>query len=169
MIEPLKDLYQNGSEEPLARQLLREARSLRSSNPRAALVIGVSAAEVGVKKLIGFLVPHAQWLVDELQTPPLTKMLRQYLPSLPVKKGFTGKALSPPNELLNVLDDAVKARNKVIHVGIGPPNYTELGEMLDAVGDLLWVCDIYSGHAWPAEFISYNTISKWKSAQSLRS
>jgi hypothetical protein len=74
-----------GVEEPLGRQLFREAWSQKDSRPRSALVIGVAAAEVGFKKLVGSLVPQAQWLVDEVQTPSLSKMLSKFLPTLPVK------------------------------------------------------------------------------------
>jgi len=47
-----------GAEEPLGRQLFREAWSEREMHPRSALVvIGVAAAEVGFKRLVGSLVP----------------------------------------------------------------------------------------------------------------
>jgi len=45
---------------------------------RSALVIGVAAAEVGFKRLVGSLVPQAQWLMDEVQTPSLAKMLASF-------------------------------------------------------------------------------------------
>jgi hypothetical protein len=82
-----------GIEEPLGRQLFREAWSQRNSRPRSALVIGVAAAEVGFKKLVGSLVPQAQWLVDNVQTPALSKMLSKFLPTLPVKARFTEKSI----------------------------------------------------------------------------
>ena len=39
-----------GAEEPLGRQLFREAWSQVGTNPRSGLVIGVTAAEVGLIK-----------------------------------------------------------------------------------------------------------------------
>lgn len=47
-LEELNDLALQDDEEPLAHQLLREAWDLRYSNPRSSVVIGVSAAEVGL-------------------------------------------------------------------------------------------------------------------------
>jgi hypothetical protein len=90
------ELANAGTEEPLGRQLFREAWAQKDSRPRSALVIGVAAAEVGFKKLVGSLVPQAQWLVDEIQTPALSKMLRQYLPTLPVRARFENKSIRPP-------------------------------------------------------------------------
>ncbi len=43
------ELATAGMEEPLGRQLFREAWSQKGSHPRSALVIGVAAAEVGFK------------------------------------------------------------------------------------------------------------------------
>jgi hypothetical protein len=149
-------------EEPLGHQLFREAWNQRSSHPRSALVIGVAAAEVGLKKLIGTLVPEAQWLVDEIQTPSFDKMVRKYLPSLPIKARFHGKKITPPGALIKRLDRAVKCRNKVVHAGEPPPQSEELEEMLRAVDDFLWICDAYAGHLWVAEYISTETRAAWE-------
>jgi hypothetical protein len=110
------------TEEPLGRQLFREAWSERETRPRSALVIGVAAAEVGFKKLVGTLVPQARWLMDEIQTPPLGTMLRKFLPTLPVKFA------SPPSVLLKQLDEAVKRRNKLVHAGQPPPKKKRTGK-----------------------------------------
>jgi hypothetical protein len=84
-IEEVVRKVEAGAEEPLARQVFREAWSHIGVNPRSALVIGVSAAEVGLRGLIGTLIPDAKWLVEEIQTPPVGKILRKFLPTLRVK------------------------------------------------------------------------------------
>jgi hypothetical protein len=150
------------SEEPLGHQLFREAWNQRSSHPRSALVIGVAAAEVGLKKLIGILVPQAQWLVDEIQTPSFSKMLRKYLPSLPVMAKFQGKKIAPPGKLMKKLERAVEYRNKVVHAGEPPPDSETLEEILRAVDDFLWICDAYAGHLWVAGYISIDTRAAWE-------
>jgi len=149
-------------EEPLGHQLFREAWNQRSSHPRSALVIGVAAAEVGLKKLIGNLVPQAQWLVDEVQTPSFSKMLRKYLPLLPVKAKFHRKKIAPPGKVIKNLERAVGCRNKVVHAGEPPPHGEKLEEMLRAIDDFLWICDAYAGHTWVAEFISTDTRTAWE-------
>jgi hypothetical protein len=158
-------LVSERSEEPLGHQLFREAWNQRGVHPRSALVIGVAAAEVGLKKLIGTLVPQAQWLVDEIQTPSLGKMLRKYLPSLPIKGKLLGKKIAPPNNLIKKLERAVEYRNKLVHAGQAPPDREELEEMLRAVLDLLWICDVYVGQIWAAEYISHDTVVAWENEQ----
>jgi hypothetical protein len=162
LVEQIVRLITEKSEEPLGHQLFREAWNQRSSHPRSALVIGVAAAEVGLKKLIGTLVPQAQWLVDEIQTPPFSKLLRKYLPSLPVKAKFSGKTIAPTSKLIKKLERAVECRNKVVHAGEPPPHGEELEEMLHAVDDFLWICDAYAGHQWVADYISTDTRAAWE-------
>lgn len=155
-------LVSERSEEPLGHQLFKEAWNQKGAHPRSALVIGVAAAEVGLKKLIGALVPQAQWLVDEIQTPSFSKMLRKYLPSLRVKAQFQGKKIAPPNTLIKKLEKAVEYRNKLVHAGKAPPHRQDLEEMLRAVNDFLYICDVYIGHVWAAEHISVETRSAWE-------
>jgi hypothetical protein len=130
------------------------------------LVIGVAAAEVGLKKLIGSLAPQTQWLVDELQTPSLSKIMRKFLPTLPVKLRFTGKCIRPPNRLLNRLDKAVEWRNDLVHAGKTTPSYNELEEMLLAVYDSLCICDVYADYGWAHLYISRETMSAWEDEKS---
>lgn len=155
------ELIKTGTQEPLGHQLFREAWSERKTRPASALVIGVAAAEVGFKKLVGSLVPQAQWLVDEVPTPFLGRMLRRFLPTLPVKFRFQGKSICPPNVLLNQLDEAVDRRNKLVHAGQPPPDGDELDSMLRAVSDFLWICDVYAGQGWAHEYISAGTRTAW--------
>ncbi|MBK9164220.1 MAG: hypothetical protein IPM21_09955 [Acidobacteria bacterium] len=77
-----------GIDEPLAHTILREASNQIDKNPRSSLVLGIVAVEVGFKQLVGTLVPGAQWLVENVPSPPLTKMLTKYLPQLPAKRQF---------------------------------------------------------------------------------
>jgi hypothetical protein len=72
--------YETSDDEPLAHQLFHDAWNLRYTNPRACLVVAVAAAEVGLKKVIGLIVPDAQWLLEEIPAPPIGKMLRKYIP-----------------------------------------------------------------------------------------
>jgi hypothetical protein len=155
-------LVSDGTEEPLGHQLFREAWNQKGVHPRSALVIGVAAAEVGLKKLIGTLVPQALWLVDEIQTPSFSKMVRDYLPSLPLKAKFRGKTIAPPKKLIDTLERAIRARNKVVHAGKAPPHGEELEEILRAVDEFLCICDVYAGRNWVAGFISSDTHAAWK-------
>jgi hypothetical protein len=65
------DLVTSSQREPVAHELWREAWNLRHTNPRSSLVIGVAAAEVGLKQLIAASVPDAASLVENIPSPPL--------------------------------------------------------------------------------------------------
>jgi hypothetical protein len=159
------DQYETNGDEPLAHQLFNEAWNLRRTNPRASLVVGVAAAEVGLKKVIGSIVPDAQWLLEAIPAPPIGKMLRKYIPTLKVKSLITGKQIVPPSKLIAKLEEAASARNKIVHVGQKAPEYKELVEMLVAIQDFLWVCDLYRGQLKNVSFISEDVLKEWKNAE----
>jgi hypothetical protein len=152
-IDEIMRKVEAGAEEPLARQLFREASSQIGVNPRSALVIGVAAAEIGLKKLVAALLPGTEWLMEEIPTPPVGKVLRKFLPTLQVraKRNDGGP------------EDAVEHRNKVVHAGKSPPTREELAVMLRAISDLLWMCDIYLGELWAIKHISRETLKHWES------
>lgn len=142
--------------EPVAHAMFREAMGQRYANPRSALVIGISAAEVAVKQLVGTFVPKASWLVEEIPTPPLIRMLTEYLPSLPLADiGAEGAPF--PTALTDVLRDAVATRNNVVHKGADFRDLGALERMLNGVQDLLWLLDSYAGQAWAIRYISSAT------------
>lgn len=162
-IDEVVDKVEAGAEEPLARQLYREAWSQMGTNPRSALVIGVTAAEVGLKRLIGTLIPAADWLVQETQTPPVGKMLRKFLPTLPIKaRRLDDGPITPPLTLITQIEKAVERRNKIVHVGAPPPNREELAKMLIAISELLWLCDVYTGETWAIKH-ARQTVTDWQS------
>jgi hypothetical protein len=155
-------LHSEGAEPPLGLQLLIEAWNQRTRYPRSALVIGVTAAEIALKQLIGELAPDARWLADNLPSPPIFNIARDYIPRLKVKARLKGKALQLPKSLLKRLTEAVELRNKVIHKGAEPPKPEKLKEILVAMEDLVWICDLYTGHTWAWEHVSYETKSSWQ-------
>jgi hypothetical protein len=163
--EEIVRLVEEDKQEPIAHQLLREAWELKQSNPRSALAIGMAAAEIGVKDLIAVLVPGAGWLVQETPSPPIVKMLRNYLPKLPVRGQFKDKRLKPPKELIRLIDKGTDFRNGLVHAGKPPPNWRELQEILRAVNDLLWICELYKGERWAGRYVSGNTTRPWPASE----
>jgi hypothetical protein len=91
-----------------------------------------------------------------------SKILRKYLPSLPIKGKFQGKKIALPNNLIKKLERAVECRNKLVHAGQAPPDRKELEEMLRAVLDLLWIYDLYVGQIWAGECVSHDTFAAWE-------
>jgi hypothetical protein len=138
--------------EPLGHELLREAEELRQS-PRSALVIAVAALEVGLKEFIARRVPEAAWLVEHLQSPPVSRMLRDYVPGL-----INDPSKAPPKTLRTMVDTAIEKRNAAVHRGAPPPTLTELRMVIEGVRDLLYLFDFYSGHPWALEQLSVDTL-----------
>jgi len=140
--------------EPIAHQLLREAWNLRFANPRSSLVIGVAAAEVGMKQLVANLVPDARSLVEDLPAPPLARMMKHSLPELPIRAAIEPERRCPKH-LHKALDLAVQERNAVVHRGAEPA--ISLRETLVAVREFLYLLDLYEGNIWATEQLSATT------------
>jgi hypothetical protein len=146
--EEIVGLVESGKQEPVAHQLFREAWELRRSNPRSALAIGMAAAETGVKDLIASLVPNSHWLVKKMLSPSVVKVLREYLPILPVRARFKDKTLKPPAELITLIRKGTDYRNDLVHAGAPLPGWEELERILSAVNDVFWICQLYAGEEW---------------------
>ena len=159
-INRLVDAYQEGLitkdefETRLKKARIREA-SL--ANPRSALVIGVAAAELSVKHCISTLVPAAEWLATNLPTPPLVRILAEYFPKLPARCNFGGVVKSPPTKVLEALKKGVTIRNQLSHAGSTNPSGDVVEPILQAIEDLLWLVDFYSGFEWARDFLRDET------------
>ena len=46
---------------------------------------------------------------------------------------------------------------------VPPPRWDELDEMLKAINDFLWICDVYHGQVWAAKNVSITTLNIWES------
>jgi hypothetical protein len=149
----VQDLVKSGSSEPLHHGFFREAWAQRKTNPRSALVTGMSAAELSVKYCISTLVPGAEWLATHLPTPPLVRILTDYLPKLQARCTFGGKTKAPPKTILDSLRKGVTLRNEVTHAGTATPSAQAVEEILCSVQDLLWLIDYYSGSDWAIAFL----------------
>jgi hypothetical protein len=156
-------LVMAGRNEPLGHELYREAWQQRHENPRSALLLGISAAEVGLKQCIGELVPDAQWLVDNLPSPPLATMLRDYLPQLPARRTVNGKVVPPPKDILDIITIGVGLRNRIAHSAGADLTYRTLERILLAVYDVLWMLDYYCGFDWAVNYVRPDVRAGWLS------
>lgn len=158
------ELLREGASEPVAHSLFREAWEQRIQNPRSAVVVGVAALEVGVKQCVADLAPATAWLVENLPSPPAVKILADYLPSLPARQNFAGKALPPPESILRTLERAVQVRNRMAHVTGDPPKSPFVREALEGIRDVLWLLDYYRGQRWALDHIRAETRAALESA-----
>jgi len=150
------ELVTSFQREPVAHELWREAWNLRHSSPRSSLVIGVAAAEVGLKQLIAALVPHASSLVENIPSPPLDTMIRKVLPDLPIRADVE-PARRTPRHLRTAIVAAVEDRNRVVHLGAMPR--ADLRQTLLAIREFLYILDMYSGHPWAEALLAEKTRS----------
>lgn len=133
--------------EPLAHELFREAWNQQRTNPRSSLIIGIAAAEAGVKHFIAQYEPGAAWLLENVQSPPLVKIIKEYLPVLIESHGLHPRN-RPPDFITQTLHVGVNLRNQVAH-GAGQGIKAErLEETLNCIHDLLWMLDVYQGREW---------------------
>jgi hypothetical protein len=152
-IAQIEAMYRT-SEEPFAHVLFREADELLFTHTASALVIGVAALEIRVKALIGDLVPGAAWLAENVQSPPLEKLIGEYLPKLPARVPAHGE-LSFPAATLAMVKKGVLLRNQTAHRGNARLDPYTVADVLETVRDLLWLCDYLAGHAWALGYVSH--------------
>jgi hypothetical protein len=148
------DLVGLSAAQPLAHEMWREAWNLRHASPRSGLVVGIAAAEVGLKQLIALLAPSAASLVEHLPSPPLDTLIRRVLPSLPTRSALDPANLCPQH-LRKRLIEAVEARNLVVHQGAMPQ--LDLRSTLLDIRDFLYLLDWHAGHAWAEALLSQRT------------
>lgn len=150
----VENLITQGTNEPIGRELYNEALGQVETNLRSSLIMGIAAAEVGMKQYIGELVPQAQWLVENMPSPPLIRMVEEYLPLSPAKARIGSEVSAPPEDVIKTLKKGVTLRNKLIHVGSANLSKRSVKGVLTAVSDLLWLLDYYRGFTWAFEHLT---------------
>jgi hypothetical protein len=155
----VEEMLRGGIDEPLGQELFREAWSLSGESPRSALLMGIAAAEAGLKQYIVAVHPDTRWIVEHLPSPPLVQMLTDYLPKLPVQPPAK-QAQTPPAKLIETIRKGVNIRNTVAHVG-GSLAFETVEEILLAVRDVLWMLDYYAGHSWALDYVREDVKGAW--------
>lgn len=150
-------LLEADESEPLGHELLREAEGLcRTGGQRSAFVVALMAAEVGVKNFITELVPETDWLLTNIPSPPLIKLIQEQLPLVKAKCDFDGKVLPPTKDMCETLKKAVNMRNDIVHKGRHEKVGERLWKVIDTVRDLLYLLDYYRGHRWALDLVMPN-------------
>jgi hypothetical protein len=158
-------LLSGGTREPLAHALLREAQeNADAKSYSSALIMAVAALEIGAKHIIAELAPNAEWLAFNAPSPPIEKIVKDYIPTLPARLHLDGSPVRAPSSLLKTLKDAVTARNSAVHAGSITPKVDFIDRVLAAVSDMLYIFDFYAGHKWAFERLSSETRTALTSA-----
>lgn len=153
----VQEIFDAGVTEPLGQELFREAWEQKNQNPRSALVVGIAAAETGFKECLSKLEPSLDWFLEEIQSPPLVKMLRDYWPTLPKLPVVAGQKLIIPGDLIITLQKGITIRNNIVHGRQTKLSHDTLIGILVAINDLLWLFDYAVGLGW-SEFHTGNRV-----------
>lgn len=150
--------------EPLGHQLFREAKEISTYSPRSALLICYSALEVGIKQHIAKCAPDAGWLAMEVPTPPLSKILKNFLPKIHGNKDDF-KNWSRARTEFNLINKFGEDRNRMAHRG--EESTASLPEYLRVTEDLLFAFDVLEGNSWAKSHVSHHfgEILGWEAAR----
>jgi hypothetical protein len=151
----LKNSIIQGIKEPVYHELLREAKELKFNSSRSCTLISISAAEIAVKKVINNLVPKSQWFIDNIQSPPTVKLIKEYFQKI-IPTDKYKKIKNKCEQLAGELETAILIRNQIAHHGINAPEDEKLERIIKTVEQLLWVCDYCSGNDWALTYIELN-------------
>lgn len=132
--------------EPLYADILIEAKSQSSAAKRSAYILAVAALEIGVKQIIIKFKPDTSWLLDNIQSPPIEKLLREYLPQI-----AGGTVLS--EETLKEVKNIVSDRNVMSHKGSFNLSFVQFHERINLINDLLRLFDNLLGNDWAEKYM----------------
>jgi hypothetical protein len=149
LCDEITALANGGADEPFERQLFREAWNLRNGYPKAALVIGVAAAEIGFRKLVR---PHQGH-------KGILRLLGKYWPHPPPIPHVGSREIKPSQAILDSLKDGIRKRDAVVHEGAPAPSQDELRNILWNISQLLWIWDFYAGHGWALEHLAASSVA----------
>ena len=116
-------------------------------------MIGIAAAEVGLKECITYLSPETRWLVENIRTPRVDIMLARYWQVLPKMPLTHKRRLKIPKKLVKDLHDAIEERNRVVHRGVRSVKAGKVEEFLKSIRDLILIFDCAQGYFWAFEYI----------------
>jgi len=140
--------------EPLGHTLLREARDLASTSPRSSILMMTTALETAVKMHISSIAPDTMWLMQEIPSPPIFKVLRDYIPLIHRNRGIELDFWNFVKPLINRVQKLTEVRNKVAHTGKIPDHAGPLQDDFELVLDFLYLLDVLEGHEWAKSLVS---------------
>jgi hypothetical protein len=146
--------------EPLGHVLLREAAALATESPRSSMLIMATALETAVKIHITQIVPNTGWLMEKMPSPPIHKVLRDYIPEIHQANGNEIEYWGKIKPFINKVEQLFNVRNIVAHTGkipnkIGKVKVASIREYLELVSDMLYLLDVLDGHDWAKTFACY--------------
>jgi hypothetical protein len=149
----VEELLRCESIQPLHHDLFREAWQNQRLNPRSALVLGMAALETGLKSTFCELNEALRWILEHLPSPPVDKLLREYVPQIAARNRLHGKVLRPPNNVISAIKSGIEQRNRLVHGRQDLLSCEQVTSFLLAVRDTLYLMDFYRGHQWALDHL----------------
>lgn len=156
-IERIRAMWASEESEPLAHELVREARDIANTNPRSALLIGVSALETGLKGYIQSIVPNSHIIIDKMPSPPVITMLQEVIPSLHSALKVENSSFPLNNEDKEYVIKWVSQRNLVAHGLKQDINIDDLLVFIEFAQAMLYKLDVCGGREWAEPFAVFKT------------
>ena len=117
--------------------------------------MAAAALETGAKIHISEIAPDTAWLVEEMPSPPIFKVLRDYIPALHSDRGKDVEWWLKFRPHLKTASSLFEVRNKIAHTGCVPENAKTPVEYTNAVKDILYALDVLAGHEWAKQRLSF--------------
>jgi hypothetical protein len=155
--EDIVSLIQAKSDAPLHHEMFREAWHQRLSHPRSSVIMAMASLEIAVKYCIGKLIPNAQWLAENVPSPPVVTIIKDMFPSLPAVCSLPPGAVMLPKHIEEKLKSGVSIRNGLAHAGKFTVQSDSMEEILTSVKDTLWLIDFLCGQRWAYGYIREST------------
>lgn len=144
--------------EPTGHELLREAKAISNVSERASLIMGIASVEVRLKDLISARSPSSEWLIKSIPSPPVAKIISNYLPEL--FDDYKDVILAfKKTKHFRLIAKQIENRNTTSHIGAKAPQGFIVYELLDSVEQFLWFCDFLSGFEWAKEYFDEEVLS----------
>jgi len=148
--------------EPTGHELLREAKEISNVSVRASLIMGIASVEVRLKDLISARSPSTEWLIKSTPSPPIAKIISNYLPEL--FDEYKDEILAfKKTDHFKLIDKQIENRNSTSHTGAKGPQGLIIYELLDSVEQFLWFCDFISGFEWAREYFDEEVLNCFSS------
>ena len=144
--------------EPTGHELLREAKAISNVSVRASLIMGIASVEVRLKDLISARSPSSEWLIKSIPSPPITKIISNYLPEL--FDDYRSEILAfKKTKHFKLIYKQIENRNITSHTGAEVSQGIIIYELLDSVEQFLWFCDFLSGFEWAKEYLDEEVLN----------
>jgi hypothetical protein len=149
-IAAIVELFSSGSAEPTYHEILREAAHISNNASRSALLLAVTALEAGLKSYITAILPNADIILENVQSPPVEKMANDLLPTLHKALGIESNFFPLKPSDRDFLRKMIFQRNQIVH---GAKRTAKVAPFIDFVRRVLYQLDALQGQIWADENI----------------